>query len=583
MIAFFRQPKNLPILIIPLLLLLWSRFVAPNLGESSFTNVALFPSPYLGELPLGEPGTPVTPHVVIIVVDGLSDDISRQLPALNDLRAQGADRVAAVGQPSFSLPGWTVIGTGAWQEQSGITTNYFEGVISLDTIFQEAKRAGLTTAIVGSQSWGQLYPTAVDTIHLLEELPDKYSNVDADLAFDQDTADLALDVLQNQPNLLLVHLLSTDSGGHGWGGSSPQYMQLAQNADTQIARILAAIDLSDTAVFVTADHGHIDRGGHGGAEDVVLRVPLVSAGQGIKPGQYPDAHQADIASTVAVLLGAAIPAHNQGDILLDQLDMPEADQAARAVDLAAQIAQRYDSMLQTVGDWRTVDTDFLLSAQAALAAGNTGEALTQAQSQVFHARSQWGAAHAERLNRERQARLPAAIVVLVLMVAYLVWWARERWNWKAPVLGAVIYFALWYAIYFLIDRYTFSISMFNKEDEVRSFITGRVIEALVALLVAVVVVAILRRRAEYGEIARDTVHTMLLVALALAVQIDIFYVQWGFFPDWYLPEMNSAFKFYLDLYQTTVFWPLTPVPTALLLPFIALGVAWLAKRLLPPK
>ena len=344
-IAFFRKKQNLPILVIPLLLLIWGRFIAPALGEASFTSVVDFDSPYREALPLGNAGQAVTEHVVVVVIDGLRLDISNQMPTLNQLRSQGADRVMTVGQPSFSLPGWTVIGTGAWQEQSAVTFNFYEGAITIDTLFDEAKRAGLTTAIVGDAPWGQLYATGVDSEHLMQELPDEYTNLDADLQFDKDTTDLALEVLQTKPNLTLIHLLSVDSSGHGWGGASPQYLQAAQNADSQVARIVGAVDLSDTAVFITADHGHLDSGGHGGWEQVVLQVPFVSAGQGIKPGQYPQAEQFSIAPTLATLLGTAIPAHNQGSILFDELDMPDSLKAARAVDLATEAgaALRFDA------------------------------------------------------------------------------------------------------------------------------------------------------------------------------------------------------------------------------------------------
>ena len=90
------------------------------------------------------PGQPVVKKVIFIVIDALRDDTSRKLPALNRLREQGASRVAVVGQPSFSLPGWTVMGTGAWQEQSGFTTNFPERHLDIDTIFLAAKREGLT-------------------------------------------------------------------------------------------------------------------------------------------------------------------------------------------------------------------------------------------------------------------------------------------------------------------------------------------------------------------------------------------------------------------------------------------------------
>ena len=581
--AFFRRRQNLPILIIPLLLLVWGRFGAPALGQASFTDVALFDSPYRTALPLGNPGQAVTTHIVVIVIDGLRLDISQQLPTLNQLRAQGADRSLLVGQPSFSLPGWTVIGTGAWQEQSGVTTNYYKDSITIDTMFEEAKRAGLTTALVGDAPWGQLYTSGVDAEHLMQELPDEYTNLDADLQFDKDTTDFALNVLQSKPNLMVIHLLSVDSTGHGWGGASSQYLQAAQNADSQVARIVAALDLNDTAVFVTADHGHLDRGGHGGWEPIVLQVPFVGVGQGIKPGQYPQTQQTSIAPTVSVLLGTAIPAHNQGDVLFDELDAPDSLKAARAVDLATQVVQRYDSMLQTIGDARRVDRQLLTGTQTALNSGNNADALTRSQQVLDNASAQWDAARADRLNRERLARVPVALLALVIVVLYLWWWRRERWSWRAPLLGAVIYFMLWNANYFLIDRFTYSISMFNKEELVVPFITGRVMEALVALLIAVIVVALLRRQAARGEIARDVVHTMLLVALVLGVQILLYYVLWDFLPSWYLPDLAAGFKYYLDLYQTTVFWPLLALPVAATLPLLALLVAEIANRVIPKR
>ncbi|MEP7291657.1 MAG: alkaline phosphatase family protein [Chloroflexota bacterium] len=584
-LAFFRRRQNLPVLIIPLLLLIWGRFVAPELGEASFSAVALFDSPYLAPLPQGAPVEPssesVAEHVVIVVIDGLREDVSHQMPTINALREQGADRVITVGQPSFSLPGWTVIGTGAWQEQSGITTNFTTASIAVDTIFESAKRAGLTTALVGSEGWGQLYTTGIDDQRLLAEHEDAYTNLEGDLQYDQEIGDLALEVLAEQENLTLIHLLSVDSAAHGWGALSPEEQQAVQNADVQLARILAAVNLENTALVVTADHGHIDAGGHGGWEATVLHIPLVSAGQGILPGAYPLGTQADIAPTVATLLGAAIPAHNQGAILFDQLDTSDALKAARAVELARQITLRYDAMLVTIGDSRQIDTTTIAQAHDALLANDNAGALALSQQVFDSAHLLWDTARADRINRERLQHLPIALLLLVPVVLYFIWWRRERWNWRAPLIGTVIYFVVWNAIYFVIHRFTYSISMFNVESNTVSFITGRVIEALIALTIAVIVVALLRRNAARGEIARDAVHTMLLVAVALGVQILIYAVIWEIMPSWYLPDLQAAFKYYLDLYQTTAFWPLLPVPLAAVLPLLALLVAAVARRLMP--
>ena len=580
-VGFFRRWQNLPVLIIPALLLVWAQFIAPELGSASFTALALFNSPYLGELPSGAPAEAVTERVVIVVIDGLREDVSRQMPTLNRLREQGADRVATVGQPSFSLPGWTVLGTGAWQEQSGITTNFTEDSIVLDTLFESAKRAGLTTAIVGHEQWGQLYPTGVDTQRYFPEADDVYTNLEGDLQFDRTVTDAALEVLAEQANLTLIHLLSVDSVAHGWGALSAEAQQAVANADQQLGRILEAIDLENTTVFVTADHGHIDGGGHGGWEDEVLRIPLVSAGQGILPGQYETVTQADVTPTVAALLGASIPAHNQGAILFDQLEMPDALKGIRAVNLADQIVLRYDSMLATIRDERRVDPLALSRAHAALDAGDSAGAQREAQQAIDEANALWVQAREDKINRERVERISYAMVLLLAPIVYLVWWWRAKWHWRAPLIGTVIYFVMWNFSYFVINGFRYSISMFNIEDYVVVFITGRVIEALIVLTIAMVVVAVLRRRALPGEIVRDVVHTMLLVAIVLGVQIVIYGMMWEIMPTWYLPDLQWAFKYYLDLYQTTAFWPLLAVPAALILPLLALGVAAIARRVLP--
>ena len=65
--------------------------------------------------------------------------------------------------------------------------------------------------------------------------------------------------------------------------------------------------------------------------------PLVLAGAGVKPGQYPDIQQVDIAPTAAALLGLNIPASAQGSVQTDMLVL-SADQQTRIN--AALLAQK---------------------------------------------------------------------------------------------------------------------------------------------------------------------------------------------------------------------------------------------------
>lgn len=575
--AFLRAPSNWPLVGIPLVLMLWAQFGAPALGLAGFTSVSYLDSPYRGPLPAGRPADPIASHVVIVVADGLRLDNSRAMPNLNALRARGADRVMTVGQPSFSLPGWTAIGTGAWQEQSGFASNYPTDAVAIDTIFLAARRKGLSTAIVGERGWEQLYAGGADSLRTVADPPGVYANYLGIQIEDENITLFALAALAARPALLLIHLPGPDLVSHGFGAKGDKSAEINRQVDEQLGRILAAIDLADTAVFFTADHGHLARGGHGGWEPEVLQVPFVAAGRGIKPGRYPDAVQVDIAPTVATLLGIAIPSHSQGDILVDELDGSPALIAARAIDAADEVASRYAAMLRVIGDGRTVDRVELGRARSALASGTFSDAMAAARASSDRVRAQWSVARDERLGRERLLRLPVALLVLAPFALYLWLWRRMRWPWGVPVVGALAYFMIWNLNYFAVQHDSYSASMYNIESNVRPFLTTRVTEAMAALALAVVVVAVLARNAGASGIFRGVINTFFVIGGALAVQILLFYVLWGATFAWYLPDLGLGFKYYLDVFQSTAFWPLPFLPLGALLPFVGLGVAWLAR------
>jgi len=384
-------------------------------------------------------------------------------------------------------------------------------------------------------------------------------------------------VLKTNPNLVIIHLLAPDLAAHQWGGASEQYLEVVRNADRQLARILAALDLNTAALFVTADHGHLDQGGHGGGEPIVLRVPFVSVGKGIRTGIYPIASLADIAPTVAVLLGTSIPAHNQGNILLDQLDATDAVKATRALDLAQQLLPRYEAMLEIISVEPEVNRELLNRAEDALQAGDYAAARDLSEQSNAAVRAQWTAARNHRLNRDRIAPLPLALLLLTVVALYLVVWKRARWNWQAPMISAIEYFVVWNGLHFGVHGQAYSFSMLNLP-----VLIGSRLEAMFALMAAMVVVGILGRKSSAIEIMRDAGNTLFVVATALAVQLLIFYVAWGVVFTKYLPDLNWEVKFFLDMLQTMAFWPTPSLPLAILLPYIALltvGVAKLATSL----
>ena len=584
LIVFFRKPQSWPIVLIPVGLLVWAGFAAPVLVRESFYSLVYFDGPYQAALPVRHAGQAIAEQVVIVVVDGLRVDASQRMPTLNQMRALGADRVALVEQPSLSKPGWTIIGTGEWPEQSSITSNFTEKDIALDTLFLAANRKGLTTALVGMGWWHQLYPRGVNYDQTIFPPTLPYANINQASLFslNQAVTSSALEVLKTKPNLVIIHLLAPDLAAHQWGGVSEQYLEVVRNADSQLARILAALDLNTAALFVTAAHGHLDQGGHGGGEPIVLRVPLVSVGKGIRTGIYPIASLADLAPTAAVLLGTSIPAHNQGNILLDHLDTPDAVKATRALDLAQQLIPRYEAMLQIISEAPKVNRELLNRAEDALQARDYAAARDLSEQSNAAIRAQWTAARNHRLNRDRIARLPLALLLLTLVALYLVVWKQARWNWRAPMIGAIEYFFVWNGLFFGFHGFTYSFSILGAEASGLPLLIGARVEAIFALMAAMVVVGILGRKSSAIEIMTDAGNTLFVVATAMAVQLLIFYVAWGVVFTKYLPDLNWAVKFFLDMLQTMAFWPTTSLPLAILLPYIALltvGVTKLAVSL----
>lgn len=566
------------LLLVPIVLLAWARLGAPQLTLYSWDAVAKYQSPYLSAIAPGQEGDAVSRRVVVVVVDALRADASRTLPAINRLREIGAERTARAGQPSLSYPTWTTIGTGAWQELNGVTTNFYKRDILVDTIFEAAKRKGLTTAIVGAGSgWPQLYARGVDINIGIEGPSDPYSDLQGVRRQDDQIEATALRVLaEKKPDLLLIHLAEPDNAGHARGAASREYADAIATIDARIGRLVAALDLRDTTILVTGDHGMLDRGGHGGWEREVLTVPLVAAGAGIRPGRYAEATQADIAPTVAVLLGTSIPAHNQGRPLFDMLDLPEGLRARRAVDAAAQLRERYAQYARVIGAAPFAHLQ-LEQAREALAAGQTEKAYQAAAADTEATWKQAASAKAARLTRERLARLPIALLVMLLFAAYMAVVVRARWDWRAPLAGTAVYTLIYQGLYFG-RGYKWSLSAFNTEEQIMRFFTERTVDAMIALLLAAIVVGVLSRHRAPLAVAVNAVTMSFMVAWWLAFQIGIFYVLYNTSFAWYLPDLTIGFKYYLDVLQTGAFWPLTPAPLLIVLPFAALGARWVAAR-----
>jgi len=514
-----------------------------RLAESSWNAVVRYKSPYARPLVEGEAGRPLAHRLVLVVVDALREDASRRMPVLNALRAQGADFVAWTGEPSLSLPGWTVIASGAPQEVSGVTTNWYRGPVQVDTIFAAAKRVGIRTAVAGTPGWRELFGPWIDDARIV---PDpKYGDVEGLYRTDAVIAEAAIDLLRTPARLIVVHFPGPDVAGHSFGAASSVYAEAVRRVDEHIGRISQAIG-QQTVLLVTADHGQIDRGGHGGWEPVVKRIPLVLTGEGVRSAvKGPEVRQMDIAPTISILLGLPIPAHSYGRPLVEALEGDLQPAVKRWID---QQKAMVDFSLRQLG----MMTPSVTSVEVP-----TGDVLS-AQGILWASFKQ---AKEERLNEERRQRLPLAMGTILPVLLYAVWAAR-RGTLAVAVAGVAAYFLIVLALFFG-RGFTWSLSVFNTEEQILSFFTARMVDAVIGLAVGVLLAGALSARRTPGEAAFAGLDVAALAAGALVLQVAYFYWLWDVKFPWYLPDLRLGFKYYLDLLQLTPVGLLSPLAPAL--------------------
>jgi hypothetical protein len=321
-----------------------------------------------------DPHTPrLARRVYVVIIDGLRLDKSYELPFLDSLRRRGVDSEAQSHYPSWSRPNYVSILTGVPPEDSGVRTNHHSTPVALDSLMDRAKAAGLTTAMATDYDVLPrlfLRTRTPRTGEAREGPPPAELDPDAEQHSEEDTDDLdvvtdkeiaaavrAPDANLESPfddaryapwpggfseagdalaagNAEFVVLLlgAVDVAGHAHGGKSPLYRDAALIADHALSRALARVDLDQDAIIITADHGHTNRGGHGGVEPEVMTVPFIAVGAGIKPGASAnDARLIDIAPTVAALLGIAAPGHGLGRTMTEILATDQPNLAAHQV------------------------------------------------------------------------------------------------------------------------------------------------------------------------------------------------------------------------------------------------------------
>jgi hypothetical protein len=509
---------------------------AYELAGYSWNQVVDYRGPYAGvDLPATPAGEmpAVSRRVVYVMIDGLRDDVSRQLPTLEQLRGHGFSAVVRTGDPALSFPNWTTLFSGAPQRISGVTTNWFEGLVKVETIFDVAARDGVPSVVVGSKDFEVLYGVGrLGRVSLVDTSAKGYKTsrmVDEALRLTKEAT----------AALIVVYSPDIDDAGHDFGGASKEYRDVAKKVDADLARLVDALDDGSTTFVVTSDHGHIATGGHGGFETEVVDVPVVLAGPDITLGSGRGT-QDQLAPTVALLAGLAAPRDAIG-APLDVVKMRPADTA------------RFDAQrLAALGAYTST-----------VAEGLPADARPKQPTTAKEAEAAFARVTEERLALERGARVPLALGVVLAAVAVLA--VIGALSWRALVSafgGAAAYYLVYNGLFFLVHGYRWSLSAFNSESLLQAFFNARMLEAAAAGIVAAFVAGevymvvrgkdLKRAKGEYlaGWLALGTA-TVVAIQATLALQVAWYLWRWGVPLTWVLPDFEWAFKYDLDLIQVT--------------------------------
>ena len=284
------------------------------------------------------PPPPRPRHLVVVVVDGLKMPSALPMKSVATVRAHGQCRTMDVGKLTISRPVYTILSTGLEADRTGSRNNDQKTPLAAQSIWEVAKNHGLeVTGASHNLFWQQLFPNGFSRYKRTEEEK-------ADIFAGAPIGDLAL-----------FHPDYVDEAGHAFGGASPEYAALAARADVEIGELLARLDLEQDVLVITADHGHVDYGGHGGEEPVVEQVLTCFGGPGIKhrDGEAPlDARS--VAPALALRLGVPFPKNMRaGEDDLDTIfDIVDVDAApAYAADRHAAITHFREANEAALTGW----------------------------------------------------------------------------------------------------------------------------------------------------------------------------------------------------------------------------------------
>jgi uncharacterized membrane protein YbhN (UPF0104 family) len=361
-----------------------------------FTWVPALPQPGYAS-PTSAPRR-ISKRFIAIVIDGCRADRLREAhtPFIDRARAAGIDFTdVSTVYPARTVTGFSSMLTGAAPAVHGMRSNFVPSLgVKCDSVFAALRRSGMKGRLVGIahlvDAFGHEDVRTVTAVMHNDEIDDAL------------VARAKRVLEEDDPELLVLQLLSVDQTGHARGSYNDEYLRKIEATDDKIEAFLAWCEergyLDETTLLITADHGQgIGIGGHGHMTPPEIRVPCILWGHGVKVPMQSEAEHlerfksieggqvvdeprfvTDVAATICRTLGVAAPRESVGRSLLPLATtspaekplvfvIPAYNEAAGLPGVLASIERTApQAKVVVVDDGSTDGTDAVAAAQGAL-------------------------------------------------------------------------------------------------------------------------------------------------------------------------------------------------------------------------
>ena len=536
--AFYRQHIKL---IISLILLTGMALIAFYWQYRLYDSVYHYRSILAGVTQTAEEALPVqSEHVVVVIISGLSDALSYQLEleTLERLRNAGASAVVVGQAPSYDQPAWLSMISGASPDFNDAAPLNMPSAeirpISVNSIIHGAVREDLNIALAGHRWWEALIPP-----ELLTE--SYFTAANTTIGETEILTQTANWVGNPDLNLIMVQFNQLNAIALAQGPESTAYEEAALALDARLGALARLIDLSRTTLIITADHGHIEPGGYGGADVAVIETPLIMVGKGIVPGTYSPIQQVDLAPTLAALLGLNIPALTQGRPALEMLDITNVDEISQInIALARQrifFMQAYLARLNQ--PWPDV-AEFNQIRQF-WAIGNKEGAAQLAQIMIEEADEAILLAQNKVQAYPRLARALVIVGLLIGLVFFVMWQHTPLWG--EAFIGATIVLISYHLIY-RISSLPYSLSAMESLGQLWFSSAWRIGLSLFIGSVGFTFLLLLEEVKDAEMIFKGAYELVILALIGIFLPALSGFWEYGFQPTTFLPNMGA---FYLHL------------------------------------